>query len=114
MGLVADQRQVQKFKLSIEVMLDSRYDFKKLKPTDLRQLQLFIAKTIGRQLTVAQVETLYLRTNGGAKHHEQFDQGWYEMLHFSNGARDFRIHGFYNVDGYLVLTRIDPHHQYKF
>jgi len=114
--LVDKAKRLQPFKLALESKLDRQFDFKKLKTQDIREFDRFLTKTIGRRLTVTEVETLFLRTTGphGAKHFEQVNGIAQIVFHFSNGTRDFRVHGYYNQLGYLVVIRIDPHHNYQF
>lgn len=109
-----DNRSVL-FKLAIVEVLDSAFSFKKLKTQDIKQFSQFVSKTVGKKLTISTVEKLFLRTGGpnGPKSSENFHGVKRDMFHFSNGTRDFRIHGYYQLD-YFVITRIDPHHKYKF
>jgi len=115
-ALTTKARRQLPFKLILEAQLDRHFSFKQLKTQDSRQFDLFLTKTIGRGLTITETETLFLRTMGphGAKHVEQYNDVDQDVIHFSNGTRDFRVHGYYNHLGYFVLVRIDPHHQYKF
>jgi len=115
-ALTTKARRQLPFRMLLEVQLDRHFSFKQLKTQDSRQFDLFLNKTIGRGLTITETETLFLRTTGphGAKHVEQHNSVMQDVIHFSNGTRDFRIHGYYNYLGYFVLVRIDPHHQYKF
>ncbi|MCF6419840.1 MAG6450 family protein [Furfurilactobacillus milii] len=105
-----------KFKLSIEGTLDSSYGFKNLRTTDAKAFSQFLIKTVGRELTITQAEDLFLRTDGphGPKNEEEFYGETRKMMHFDNGSRDFRIHGYYNDDSYFVICRIDPHHKFKY
>ncbi|MFC6179817.1 MAG6450 family protein [Lactiplantibacillus daowaiensis] len=115
-ALTQPHNREQQFKLAIETTLDHNFDFKHLKTQDSRQFNLFITKTVGRELSVTAVKPLFLRTGGprGAKNIELINGVPCSVMHFSDGTRDFRIHGYYNMQGYLVVVRIDAHHQYKY
>ncbi|GAX07992.1 hypothetical protein IWT5_01143 [Secundilactobacillus silagincola] len=115
-SLTSDKRSSVLFKVAVTEVLQSPYTFAKLKPQDIKGFSQFLKKTVGRNLTISEVEKEYLRTGGphGAKNEEIINGIKQNVYHFSNGERDFRIHGYYNTDAYFCLCRIDPHHKFDY
>lgn len=114
--LTSDRRSSVKFKLVIDHTLDNEYTFKKMKPDGLKDFSSFLTHTIGRGLTITEVEDLYLRTDGpkGAGNTEKINSISRTTYHFGNGGHNkFRIHGYYEND-YFVVHRIDPKHKFRF
>lgn len=109
---LTDTRQKGLFKFCIERCLDNRYSFAKLKPEAIRILDRFIADTVGRQMTISQVESEFLRTKGKVSEREIIAGVEREIFHLGKDRNKFRIFGYYNEDGYFVIHRIDPKHQY--
>lgn len=111
--LTSDKRSSVKFKLAIDHTLENGYTFKKLKSAGLKHFSEFLVSTVGKGLTITEVESLYLRTKGphGAKNLETANHAKREMLHF--GKSQFRLHGYYEND-YFVVHRIDPEHKYNY
>ncbi|EHJ4943328.1 TPA_asm: hypothetical protein GI736_01540 [Listeria monocytogenes] len=97
------------FKLSLEVCLDNKYCFSKLKAEHLRILDNFLAETVGKNLTVSEAERLFLRTRG-PKETACFQGETRTIYHYGKDKKSFRIHG-YNNNGYFVITKIDPNHK---
>ncbi|WP_247965328.1 MAG6450 family protein [Lactiplantibacillus plantarum] len=114
--LVASRNSSIPFKIALEDSLISPYTFKKAKTEGAKGFGDFVSKTVGKHLTITQVEKLYLRTDGpsGAKNKEKIGEVSREMYHFGNGTRNFRVHGYYNAQNYFCLCRIDPNHKYNF
>lgn len=115
-SLTSDKRSSVLFKVAVTEVLQSPYTFGKLKPQDIKGFSQFLKKTVGKNLTISQVEKEFLRTDGphGAKNNEIINGIEQNVYHFSNGERDFRIHGYYNLDSYFCLCRIDPHHKFNY
>ncbi|MCH4123047.1 MAG: hypothetical protein LKH74_02670 [Levilactobacillus sp.] len=114
--LAPDDRTSLRFKLALPELLQAPYTFEKMKVGDIREFSIFLKKTVGKNLTISQVEALYLRKDGphGAKNKEKIHDEDRLTVHFDNGKRDFRIHGYYDELGYFCVCRIDPHHRYNF
>ncbi|RXT17739.1 hypothetical protein BVJ53_07325 [Lacticaseibacillus chiayiensis] len=111
--LASDSRTTARFKLSIEHVLENNYQFKDMRVEDIKNFSKFITSTVGRGLTITQVESSLLRTDGphGAKNIEQVDGEKKEMYHFGQDRTKFRVHGYYNDEDYFVIHRIDPQHK---
>lgn len=99
------------FKISIEHSLDNKYGLKDMKNNGVKKLHDFIEVTVGRNLTISEVEALYLRKRGLSKDliRQVVNGGKRDILHFGKDRQPFRIFGYYNSQ-YFVLTRIDCAH----
>lgn len=95
------------FKIAICEQLDNNFCFKHLKSGDLRAFHSFIDETVGRQLTISEVDKLFLRTRGSVKQ----EVNGKEVIHYGKDRKPFRVFGYYNSDSYFVITRIDPKHK---
>lgn len=95
------------FKISISRPLDNNFAFKDLKPADLKDFHNFISQTIGKELTITQVDKLYLRTKGGTTQ----DINNEDIIHYGKDRTKFRVFGYYNSENYFNITRIDPKHK---
>ncbi|WP_461226305.1 MAG6450 family protein [Lacticaseibacillus suihuaensis] len=100
--------------MTIDHQLENRYQFKDLKPPALRAFNQFLAATVGKRLTITQVDALYLRTKGphGGRMTERVAEQTVTMLHYGPGRAAFRLFGYYNMDGYFVIHRLDPADQF--
>lgn len=98
-----------KFRVAIESQLDNGYCFKSLKPDDVKKFHDFIDFTVNANLTITQIDKLYLRKEG-PKASIKIKDVEYELIHYGKDRTPFRIFGYYNTDAYFVLTKIDPHH----
>jgi len=114
--LTSDVRSSRLFKIAITETLLQPYTFGKLKVEGIKGFGNFLSKTVGKNLTISNVESLFLRTSGpnGAKNEEKIHGHDETTYHFSNGSRNFRLHGYYNDDGYFCICRIDPNHKFKY
>lgn len=99
----------QFFKISIEMCLDNNFSFKDLNKEALKSFDKFVKLTVGKKLTISDVDNEYRRTRG-PKDTITVDGIDYERIHFGKDRNPFRIFGYYN-SGYFVLTRIDPKHK---
>ena len=63
-------------------------------------------------MTISQVESEFLRTKGKVSEREIIAGVEREIFHLGKNRNKFRIFGYYNEDGYFVIHRIDPKHQY--
>lgn len=95
------------FKIAICEQLENNFCFKDLKSSDLKALHNFIDETIGKGLTISEVDDLYLRKHRNPK---QKVNGR-EVLHYGKDRKPFRVFGYYNNDSYFTVTRIDPKHK---
>lgn len=109
---LTDTRQKGLFKFCIERCLDNKYSFAKLKPEAIKMLDKFIADTVGREMTISQVESEFLRKKGKVSEKEVIAGVERDVFHLGKDRNKFRIFGYYNEDGYFVIHRIDPKHRY--
>lgn len=109
-GSVLDKQSFY-FKFGIEVPLNSKYNFSKLNKSGLKALDNFIKETVGKRLTISEVDKLFLRTKGPVKSIENVYGNKQEIVHYGKSNKPFRIHGYYNDDGYFIMYQIDPKHQ---
>lgn len=102
-----------KFKLCIQENLDNKYCFTCLKKQSaaLVDLDYFISETVHKNLSISSVDKLYLRKKGTIKTIEVVNGKEREVVHYGKDMTKFRIHGYYNDDGYFVIHRIDPKHK---
>lgn len=109
-GITLTTRRTVPFKISIEESLDNKYCFKKLKGNSIKEFHKFIEATIGKGLTITEVEQMYLRTKGPIKETISIHGTDREVVHFGKDENPFRVFGYYNQD-YFVLNKIDPTHK---
>lgn len=111
-GSLLDRRSVP-FKMCIQESLDNKYCFKSLDKTSLKELDTFISQTVSKGLSITEVDNLFLRTKGqGPKYEEKTINGIQrQVYHYGKNRNPFRIFGYYNEEGYLVIHRIDPKHK---
>lgn len=111
-GSVLTNNKDKKFMICISEPLDNKFNFKKLNPEAIKSFQRFVDKTVGENLTISKVEQLYLRTKGKPKRIEMVNGVKREIYHFGKDMNPFRIFGYYKVDGYFNITKIDPNHKF--
>lgn len=102
----------QYFKISLEHSLENNFEFKDIKNGGLKQLHSFIEETVGKNLTITQVEDLFLRKRGLAKNliTRKINGVEREEVHLGKDKKPFRLFGYYSGD-YFVLTKIDCNHE---
>lgn len=115
-ALTSDNRTSVRFKLAITDVLQNPYTFGEMKGREVKEFSVSLKKTVGRNMTISEVEHSFLRMAGpsGAKNIEKINGEEQTTFHFDNGKRDFRVHGYYNEDGYFCIIRIDPHHNFQY
>ena len=79
----------------------------------MRNLHSFMENTIGKNLTISEVEKLFLRTKGDVFSNEVINGLERKIIHFGKDRHSFRIHGYYNEKNnfYFVICKIDPNHK---
>ena len=98
------------FRIAIETPLVNGYEFKDLSPEQLKSFHRFISDTVYKQLTISQVDKLYLRKQGlGSAPPVLYNDR--ELIHYGKDRNPFRLFGYYNTDGYFVICRIDGEHK---
>ncbi len=110
-GIPLVRTQNKRFRLTISINLDKNYCFQKLNKEDLKQLDNFISETVGKDLSISEVDTLFLRNKGPVKTSETIKGKKRDVVHYGKDKKAFRIHGFYNDDGYFVIYQIDAKHK---
>ena len=95
------------FKISLCKQLDNGFDFKTLKNGAIKSFHTFLDRTVDKNLTISEVDSLYLRTRGNIKQ----NINGIDVIHYGIDNTAFRIFGYYNQDGYFNITRIDPNHR---
>lgn len=102
-----------RFKIAITGNLFNDYDFKKLKKESNKTFHTFLDETVGKQLSITSVESLFLKTKGKPSFKEVVNGKDRDVFHFGKKNTKFRIFGYYNDDGYFVICRIDPNHNFQ-
>lgn len=97
------------FKISIEHSLENGFCFKDLKQSNIKEFHTFIEETVGKNLSITQVEKLYKRTRG-PKDTIRINGTDYELVHLGKDRKAFRVFGYFNRDMF-VLSKIDPKHK---
>ncbi|KRL75442.1 MAG6450 family protein [Secundilactobacillus paracollinoides] len=115
-ALTSDKRTSVRFKLAITDVLQNPYTFGEMKGREVKEFSAFSKKTVGRNLTISEVEHSFLRMDGpsGAKYIEKINGEEQTTFHFDNGKREFRVHGYYNEGENFCIIRIDPHHNLQY
>ena len=98
------------FKIALESKIDKGYCFSKLKEKHLKDFQNFLDQTVYKNLTISEVDKLFLRTKGKVKSVQKICGVKRDVVHYGKDKKPFRIHGYYNDDGYFVIYKIDPSH----
>lgn len=110
-GTQLTSRNTKIFKIAICGSLENNFEFKQLDNRGIKQFHKFIEETIGKKLTITEVDKQYLRTKGTIKE-ERFVHGKKrDIMHYGKDKNPFRIFGYYNTDSYFTITRIDPKHK---
>ncbi|QMT32062.1 MAG6450 family protein [Alysiella filiformis] len=127
-GVCLDRREI-KFKIRLADKMQNGFDFKKLSNSKAaKDFQNFLDETIGKDLSITEVDKLFLRKQGGVSetvsipiskwdkcgvrdHNQPFDEHTErEIYHYGKDRKPFRLFGFYE-DGYFVIFMIDPTHE---
>ena len=99
-----------KFKIALECKLHNNYCFKKLKQSEIKGFHIFLEETVYKNLTITQVDKLYLRTKGDVLEEVEIDGEKRTIVHYGKDRKPFMVFGYYNYEGYFVIYRIDPKH----
>lgn len=100
-----------KFRMAISGSLNGKYSIKNLKEGDIKHFHKFIEETVGKELTITQVDKLFLRTKGKISEKEDVHGRKREIIHYGKDRNPFRIFGYYDDNGYFVIYKIDPKHR---
>lgn len=108
-GIKLPRPQEALFRISISERLDHGYEIKDMENSHIKELHKFIADTVYKRLTISQVDDLYLRKQRlGVKPTNCAGE---ELSHYGKDGNPFRLFGYYNQDGYFVISRIDGKHK---
>ena len=100
----------QPFRIAFEVKLDNGFELKDMTLKHLTEFHRFLADTVYKGLTIAEVDKLFLRKEGLSNAPSVTSHGR-ELLHYGKASNPFRIFGYYNDELYFVICRIDGSHQ---
>lgn len=99
------------FKMAIETSIEKNYCFDKISNNQgHKEFQRFINETVGKKLTISSVDELFGRPDDKADKHSIGDTE-FNVVHYGKDAKAFRVHGFYNIQGYFVILRLDTNHK---
>lgn len=101
-----------KFKIALDHILCNNYQFKDLNKKGIREFSKFLLNTIGKNLTMTDVENTYMRTHKKPLEKEMINGEMQNVIHLGKDRTAFRIFGYYNTDDYFCIHRIDPNHQF--
>jgi len=88
------------FKLCFQKSLDNQFNFKRMKQSGIKDLHDFIENTIGKGLSISDVDRLYLRKRG---------LGSSDEVHYGKDRHSFRVHGQF-LESHFVVSKIDCNH----
>ena len=101
------QKNEEEFRIAIEEKLENGFEIKDMDKSDVDNLHRFINETVGKRMSISQVDHRYLRK----KDSNLNDAGGKNIIHYGHDGSTFRVFGYYNNAGYFVLTRIDGKHK---
>lgn len=111
-GVQLTRIQNAPFKLCIQESLDKKFCFNKLSGgKHLREWHNFVEETVGKKLSISEVDSLFLRIKGEVSVEQKIHGITRKVVHYGKDKKTFRIHGYYNDDGYFVIHKIDPTHK---
>lgn len=126
-GVCLDRREI-KFKIRLADKMLNHFDFEKLSKSNVaKDFQNFLDETIGKDLSITEVDKRFLRTRGGVSEttsipiskwekngvrdrSQPFEDTERKIYHYGKNMNPFRLFGFYE-DGYFVIYMIDPAHE---
>lgn len=107
----------KQFKIAFGTELENKYSFKTRKARNLAEgMHKFLECTIYKELTITEVDELYLRTKGEVKEKTKYDKNnkhnnQIEIQHYGFKRDAFRLFGFYDNNAYFNITKIDTDHK---
>lgn len=108
---LADLKE-RKFKLAFGTELENKFCFKTKDSKSVTSgLHKFLERTVYKGLTITEVDKLFLRTKGPVKSELPVKEGQLEIMHYGFNNAPFRLFGFYDMNGYFNITKIDPKHE---
>lgn len=111
-GSALVRAQGAKFKIGIQESLSKNFCFSDLNGgRPIKDWHRFIEETVGKKLTISEVDTMLLRTKGPVSDECEVHGIKRRILHYGKDRSSFRVHGYYNDDGYFIIHKIDPNHK---
>ena len=98
------------FRICFDVALANGYEVKDMTARHVSEFHRFLSDTVYKNLTVSEVDKLFLRKRGMADA-PPVKYGDTELIHYGKDRSTFRIFGYYNKDGYFSICRIDGDHK---
>ena len=89
------------FRIAFEVPLDNGFELKDMNQTHIKEFHRFLAETVYKNLSISEVDALFLRTRGFTKAHA-IKRGDFELVHYGKDRNPFRIFGYYNSNNYVL------------
>lgn len=108
-GIKLARAQDRPFRLSFSEYLDNGFEIKDMSRNHLTEFHKFLSDTVYKELTISQVDQLFLRKRGMSA--VPLKRGEEELIHYGKDRNPFRLFGYYNQDGYFVICRIDGNHR---
>lgn len=105
------KRRDKKFKFAMTGSLDNNFCFKKMKQKNIVDFHKFIDEILSKQMTITEVDKLFLRTKGKVIEKTNVFGELREIQHYGKDQTPFRIHGYFNNEDYFVIYQIDPGHK---
>ena len=97
------------FRIVFEVKLDNGFELKDMTKDHIKEFHRFLQDTVYKNLTISDVDKLYLRKSGLSNAPAIVSNGR-ELIHYGKDRNPFRIFGYYNSNSYFVICRIDGSH----
>ncbi len=107
-GTKLDSRSLP-FKIGLTTKLDNGFSFKDLTNQELKKFDDFLKEIFNKNLTISQVDDMFKRTRGTSDT-ITVDGIDYELVHLGKDRTPLRLFGYYNNQGYFILTAIDGSH----
>lgn len=96
------------FKIAITEKMDNGFEIKDLSANGCKAFQELINDTVYKGLTISVVDQLYRRKDDKSMNDEEDGK---KIIHYGKDSKPFRLFGYYDKEGYFVITRIDPSHK---
>lgn len=109
--LVDKENSSVKFKVAITETLQNGYSFKDLKSKDVKSFERFVSETVGKDLSISQVDDMFLRRHVKPMNEIEINGRKRNIIHYGKDRKKFRIFGYYDDNGYFVLYKIDTEHK---
>ncbi|AKS69374.1 hypothetical protein RN70_07640 [Staphylococcus schleiferi] len=111
-GIKLANYKSRKFKIALGTELENNFCFKTKKPRKVTDgLHKFLEYTVYKDLSITEVDRLYLRTKGAIKEKVETKYSQLEILHYRLEKSQFRLFGFYDNNAYFNITKIDIDHK---